>query len=383
MVAERNGWWRGERLLPALLGLCCGLSAPQVICARAATAFLHEDAAVVVPLARAVAAEGNLQRADFQTGSERFDGEWLFGTHMMAIVGLAQTMVQQPAAAEELRVGLRGHAARMVAPEGLWFDAEAWGTAALGDENLENHHVAALGYAGFALGLAVAVDPDGGHAELQRAIEGAITRRFEHLPADGSGSFVWLQTYPGEIYLVDNAAALGAVALGARARGEGVPGWVRERAVALVGLADGESGLLPQALSVQTGEPLDAPRGSGTTLAAFFLDPVDHSLSTRLAVAARESLNQRVGALCALREYPAGQVGNGDIDSGPLVGGLSISATGFALAGARLIADEAWFTGLGATTVMFGVPGDRGFQTGGPLGNAILLAMLTQPWGGR
>lgn len=83
----------------------------------------------------------------------------------------------------------------------------------------------------------------------------------------------------------------------------------------------------------------------------------------------------------AMREYPSGRSGNGDIDSGPVVLGASVSATGFALASSRLHGDRETFVGLYRTAHLFGLPvGDSaGFRyvSGGPLGNAILLAMLT------
>jgi len=64
---------------------------------------------------------------------------------------------------------------------------------------------------------------------------------------------------------------------------------------------------------------------------------------------------------------------------------VSVSATGFALAGARATGDRSLFTALYRTAALFGIPVDRGagtrFATGGPLGNALLLAMLTaEPW---
>ena len=82
-----------------------------------------------------------------------------------------------------------------------------------------------------------------------------------------------------------------------------------------------------------------------------------------------------------VREYARGHEGGGDIDSGPVLFGVSVSATGFALAGARASGDRGLFTSLYRTAELFGVPVDRGagrrFATGGPLGNALLLAMMT------
>ena len=81
-----------------------------------------------------------------------------------------------------------------------------------------------------------------------------------------------------------------------------------------------------------------------------------------------------------VREYPAGQHGRGDIDSGPIVLGYGVSATGFALGAARAHGDARTFRALYATLHLFGAPrrDDGGLEllSGGPLGNAIALAML-------
>ncbi|MEM9696331.1 MAG: hypothetical protein AAGA56_27550, partial [Myxococcota bacterium] len=146
-------------------------------------------------------------------------------------------------------------------------------------------------------------------------------------------------------------------------------------------LVDPRSGLLIQSVRAD-GTPLDSPRGSGTALASYFLSFVDSARARDLYDAAMRSLGDRILGFGALREYPPGAPGGaGDIDSGPLIAGFSISATGFALAGAKRFGDEATFASLWATARLFGAPRQRGgalhFATGGPLGDAILFAMLT------
>ncbi|MBI2390441.1 MAG: hypothetical protein HYV09_12700 [Deltaproteobacteria bacterium] len=83
----------------------------------------------------------------------------------------------------------------------------------------------------------------------------------------------------------------------------------------------------------------------------------------------------------AIREYAEGHRGAGDVDSGPVVLGVSVAATGFALAPARAHGRRAEFERIFRTTALFGVPIDRGgrrrFLTGGAIGNALLLALLT------
>ena len=70
-----------------------------------------------------------------------------------------------------------------------------------------------------------------------------------------------------------------------------------------------------------------------------------------------------------------------DRDSGPVILGVSVSATGFALAPARAFGRQDVFERLYRTTELFGMRVDSGersrFATGGPIGNALLLAFLT------
>jgi hypothetical protein len=84
-----------------------------------------------------------------------------------------------------------------------------------------------------------------------------------------------------------------------------------------------------------------------------------------------------------VREYIQGSEGPGDIDSGPLLAGMSISATGFSLASARVCRRLRPFRDCVShgspvrrpTTTQAGVE----FVSGGPLGNALMLALMTAP----
>ena len=88
-----------------------------------------------------------------------------------------------------------------------------------------------------------------------------------------------------------------------------------------------------------------------------------------------------MGALAGVREYPHGVEGEGDVDSGPLVFGLSPSASVFAISGARINRDRNLFQALYRSMDLFGSFSDNknsiAFQMGGPLGKALLLAMVT------
>lgn len=60
---------------------------------------------------------------------------------------------------------------------------------------------------------------------------------------------------------------------------------------------------------------------------------------------------------------------------------MSPSGTGFTIASGRTFGDRALYVSLARTAYLTGAPVSRGderfFVTGGPLGNAIMLAMFT------
>ncbi|MFZ5476216.1 MAG: hypothetical protein ACOZNI_05520 [Myxococcota bacterium] len=297
---------------------------------------------------------------DFSTGHRLFDREWMFGTHQMAALGFGQWALRRPERRDEAVALMDTCLDRMLDDDGRAFDRASWGEDAL---QSRRGHAAYLGYLGLALGLRAKLGPsrfDGlGFAERIAARVGG----------EPCGVF---ETYPGERYPVDVAAGVGALGLFGghdalvRAWGE------RLRRDYVVG------GVLVQSVRGD-GTPLDAPRGSGTFLAAYFLSFADPALSRALYEGGRDALFDTVAGFGAMREYVGD--GRGDIDSGPIVAGLGVSATGFAIGPARVHGDDATLRALVATATFFGRPVDSGdarnWATGGPLGDAILFAMMS------
>ena len=94
-----------------------------------------------------------------------------------------------------------------------------------------------------------------------------------------------------------------------------------------------------------------------------------------------QSLESSLFNFGAIREYPHGENGISDIDSGPIIFGYGFSATGFTIGAARAYGDQPLYARLYSSAVLAGAPslrdGRLDFLTGGSLGNAILFAMLT------
>jgi hypothetical protein len=307
-------------------------------------------------------------------GGALFDGEWAFGACVMAVAGLGQVALEHPELRERYLPAMDRCVAWLTTPEARAFGTRSWGYDGLEEGGLARGEHAYLGYLGAALGVHRLVQPDSPWAALHDRLAADARAGLAH----GVAAF---QTYPGETYPPDLATLAATVALYDRATGQRVDAdLARWLATYRLEAVDPATRMLIQRLSPESGRPADRPRGSGTAFAAYFLVYADPGLSAALyaSLPVRHALG-----FGAVREYPGGEAGLGDIDSGPVLAGLGVSATGFALAGARAHGDEATFRRILRTACLFGVPvphrDGRWFLTGGGLGNAILLAMLTAP----
>jgi hypothetical protein len=328
-----------------------------------------------VQLARSVAHDvlTGVVSERFHTGTQRFDGEWTFGTYLMATLGLAQVALLHPDERARFVPAMEQSVARLVARETNAFGSAAWGNVGL-EHLADGHGHGYLGYANLALSMLRLLHHETRYASLSDELTEALARRLAAAP------HALFETYPGEAYPSDMAMVAGSIALhdcavGAPARAF-MPAWRS----AFSRYIDPDSGLLYQAASAESGRTLDKPRGSGTAISAYALSFASPDLSRQLFAGLRRQSSSLLG-FGVMREYAAGQVGDGDIDSGPVFLGLGVSVTGFALAAARAQRDDQLFTSLYRTVNLVGVPiadaNGTHFMSGGPLGNAILLAMTS------
>jgi len=359
--------------------LLCVWTLPAWWCGRGAGGWVMGSAEVQGRLAQMVAREvaQGPEKQRFGTGVELFNGEWLFGTYLMAGVGLCQMVQQHPETAGQWNPEIERCIRQLLSDPVRAFDQKAWQTDPLQSLEGDAGHAAYLGYLNFLLGLYRQANPGNPFVDLNDRLTAALVRRLEKSPNG------LIATYPDEWYPVDNAPGIASIALHARnTSADHAALLVREEKLFRERYIDPKSGLLVQAVSVE-GTPCDVARGSGTALGAFFLSRAYPWLGYEMYQAIRKNLGEVVVGFGAVREYPGGVKGGRDIDSGPIVFGLGFSATGFTLGLARGYEDASFFGRLYASAVLAGAPvrshGRLNFVTGGPLGNAILLAMLTTP----
>jgi hypothetical protein len=258
---------------------------------------------------------------------------------------------------------------KILSPTVREFDRMSWGEDPIDTIDGPNDHIGYLGYFNLVLSFNHFLDPGSKYKKLNKK----ITEKFiKHLEKKDT---LILYTYPNELYLVDNCTVIASIALYDRATGEDhrelLDRWVKKCRHDYI---DPNTGLLYQTY-------MPPARGSGNSIGIYFLSFADMELSGELYRALKKELAGGLLGFGAVREYSSGVSGYGDIDSGPVVLGYGISATGFTMAGCRIHRDSEFFCELYGTSCLFGCPVTRGemldFVMGGPLGNAIMFAMLT------
>jgi hypothetical protein len=147
-------------------------------------------------------------------------------------------------------------------------------------------------------------------------------------------------------------------------------------------LLDPNNGMLRYHVS-RTGQAAGTARGVLQAWNSMWLPLIDEEFARDQYVRMSRLLlaHSRIANFAAVREYPAGQSGPTDLVSGPLIFGLSPTATGFGMGGASYWKDEASLAGLLRTAEAAGFTwsfgGRRRYLLAPLLGDAIILAART------
>jgi len=197
----------------------------------------------------------------------------------------------------------------------------------------------------------------------------------------------FLPAYPGQAWPVDSTVAIAALrlhdALLPPRFGDTIARWlgrVREH-------LDPLTGLLPHRASIDTGEPIEVARGSSQSVIQRFLPDIDPAFARDQYLRFRDRfVVSPLGLGPAVREYPSGVDGAGDVDSGPLLLGVSLSATVVALGAAQVHGDAALANALANYGEFAGAPlstpWSKRYAFGLlPIGDAFLAwAKTARPW---
>lgn len=194
----------------------------------------------------------------------------------------------------------------------------------------------------------------------------------------------FLQAYPGQAWPVDTVVAVSALRLHDRVFGsDGYESLVRDWIAAARKRVDPTTKLLPHQVEPQ----LTGARGTSQSIIQRFLPEIDADWArTEYAQYRRWFADTRFG-LPVVLEYPRGKTGSGDVDSGPLILGVSASATVVTIGAARVHGDQALAGPLTGFGEALGAPirlrGQKRYAFGVlPIGDTFLAWSAAAPLAG-
>ncbi len=158
-----------------------------------------------------------------------------------------------------------------------------------------------------------------------------------------------IDAYPALVWTFDTVPVLLALRLRDRTDGlEGVDAATQAHFRWLDANLDPATGLPPSRVELDSGRIVEGPRGADLGMRITLVAQLDRERAQALYAryVAHFSLNQL--GLSGFAEWPDGQVGRPDADSGPVIAGLGMSSTGFGLTAARIMRDEPCFVRLDA-----------------------------------
>ena len=195
-----------------------------------------------------------------------------------------------------------------------------------------------------------------------------------------------LPSYAGGYWPCDNLVAMAAVVRASTLLGDDDVAALGHRLVdPLLPYRDPATTLLPHRTDA-TGRSLEGPRATSQSLIQTALPVVAPDLAPQAWLAYRSAFVTREAGLVGVREFPSGTKGSGDVDSGPLILGVSLSATVVTVAAARANGDTGQSATLDQEAEVLGLPlewrGERRYALGAlPIGDAWLAWARSEPVG--
>jgi hypothetical protein len=267
--------------------------------------------------------------------------EWAIGTLSMTTAALTNLIFLYPETREESKGAIGTMIERLLRDDLASYETNTWGEDALSTLDGNHGHIGYLAHLNFMFGAYRIAGGDLRFDQPHRRISDALARRVLQSPHR------YLETFPGQIFIPDNAATIASLSVAQLTLGINYQGaisaWLaqtRER------LLDPASGLIRSWID-SDGNGVGPPRGSYAAWTIYYLNWVDRNFAQEQYRLLKANFGVKLPfGLAALREYPRGYHGRADVDSGPVIWGLSTAGTGFMIAGARLSKTAITFRGF-------------------------------------
>jgi hypothetical protein len=238
------------------------------------------------------------------------------------------------------------------------------------------------GWTNWLRGGLLTLRDDAGERARFEAGSRALAAAFDASPSP------FLTAYPGQAWPCDSTVAIASLRLAGTVTQTAefaptVDRWVTRAR----GLLDPATGLLPHYVDPVTGALVDGARGTSQAIIQRFLVDVDPVFAREQYPRFRDGfLDRPLWLGPAIREYPHGVDGAGDVDSGPLIRGISLSTTVVALGAAQAHGDHSLAAALAGFGEFAGIPlttfHTKRYALGlVPIGDAFLAWSKTaRPW---
>jgi hypothetical protein len=220
----------------------------------------------------------------------------------------------------------------------------------------------------------------------------AQVQAFEQDSADIAAGFdasptPFLPSYPGQAWPVDSTVAVASLRLHDKLLSPAYDVTVIRWLANVQARLDPATQLIPHTANVDTGEPTSGAQGTSQSIINRFLPEIDPEFARQQYTRFRTwFLSAPLGVGPTVREYPTGTNGPSNVDSGPLVLGVSLSATVVTIGAAKLNGDATLANGLARFGEVAGLPfytpgAKRYFFGAYPIGDAFLAWSKTaRPW---
>jgi hypothetical protein len=115
-------------------------------------------------------------------------------------------------------------------------------------------------------------------------------------------------------------------------------------------------GLIPHSANAENGKSSESARGSSIALMLIFLKEIDPDFGAKQFGIFKQHFPDEMFGLTGVREYPKGEEGDEDIDSGPVILGMGGAATIVGAGALRLYDDHELASGIRAMVESFCFP---------------------------
>ena len=137
----------------------------------------------------------------------------------------------------------------------------------------------------------------------------------------------FLDSYPGMSWPSDATVAIAALSLHDRVFEPLYDSCIQDWLSKIKVLLDTNTLLMPHMTISGTGQLAQGSRGSSMSLMLIFLSEINPVFAQQQFELFQQHFSHTILGLPAIREYPEGVKGSGDIDSGPVIFGMSFSGT--------------------------------------------------------